>query len=186
MARVLAQQAPNKLYTNYGDVLADIDPVLFAFIGCGLAIGLSVLGAAWGIFITGSSLLGAAVKAPRIASKNLIRCAPPGAPGDRLPPPTSTAHAHAPNRAPLRSIIFCEAVAIYGVIVSIILQTKMEKPDLSKSLEDLTANHFYDMASGYALFWAGVCCGFGNLACGSAAAPPAARTSRARPPYRRN
>jgi V-type H+-transporting ATPase proteolipid subunit len=136
MARVLAQQAPNKLYTNYGDVLADIDPVLFAFIGCGLAIGLSVLGAAWGIFITGSSLLGAAVKAPRIASKNLI------------------------------SIIFCEAVAIYGVIVSIILQTKMEKPDLSKSLEDLTANHFYDMASGYALFWAGVCCGFGNLACG--------------------
>ena len=112
MARVLAQQAPNKLYTNSGDVLADIDPVLFAFIGCGLAIGLSVLGAAWGIFITGSSLLGAAVKAPRIASKNLIRCAPPGAPGDRLPPPTSTAHAQAPNRAPLRSIIFCEAVAI--------------------------------------------------------------------------
>ena len=66
-------------------------------------------------------------------------------------------------------------MAIYGVIVSIILQTKMEKPDLSKPLEELTANHFYDMASGYALFWAGVCCGFGNLACGSAATPPAAR-----------
>ena len=79
MARVLAQQASPVAYTNYGDVLADIDPVLFAFIGCGLAIGLSVLGAAWGIFITGSSLLGAAVKAPRIASKNLIRCV--------LPPP---------------------------------------------------------------------------------------------------
>lgn len=70
-------------------------------------------------------------------------------------------------------------MAIYGVIVSIILQTKMEKPDLSKSYEDLTANHFYDMASGYALFWAGVCCGFGNLACGSAAAPPAARAPTA-------
>ena len=80
-----------------------------------------------------------------------------------------------PHCAPLCSIIFCEAVAIYGVIVSIILQTKMEKPDLSKPLEELTANHFYDMASGYALFWAGVCCGFGNLACGSAATPPAAR-----------
>ena len=106
----------------------------------------------------------------------------------RPSPPTHLhrAHAHAPNRPPLRSIIFCEAVAIYGVIVSIILQTKMEKPDLSKSYEDLTANHFYDMASGYALFWAGVCCGFGNLACGSAAAPPAARASRARPPHRRN
>ena len=37
MARVLAQQASPVAYTNYGDVLADIDPVLFAFIGCGLA-----------------------------------------------------------------------------------------------------------------------------------------------------
>ena len=91
MARVLAQQASPVAYTNYGDVLADIDPVLFAFIGCGLAIGLSVLGAAWGIFITGSSLLGAAVKAPRIASKNLIRCV-------RFPPHPHT-HTHTPLRA---------------------------------------------------------------------------------------
>ena len=91
------------------------------------------------------------------------------------PPPARTLRLRAYPCALLCSIIFCEAVAIYGVIVSIILQTKMEKPDLSKPLEELTANHFYDMASGYALFWAGVCCGFGNLACGSAATPPAAR-----------
>ena len=81
-------------------VLDDVDPYAWAFVGTGLAIGLSVLGAAWGIFITGSSLLGAAVRAPRIRSKNLI------------------------------SVIFCEAVAIYGVIVSIILQTKCERPEL--------------------------------------------------------
>eukprot|EP00894_Picocystis_sp_ML_P003963 jgi/Pico_ML_1/54480/g4819.t1 len=72
-----------------------IDPYLFASTGIAIAVGVSVLGAAWGIFLTGSSLVGAAVKTPRITSKNLI------------------------------SVIFCEAVAIYGVIVAIILQTKM-------------------------------------------------------------
>ena len=63
-------------YNDWGDLFYDIDPFAWAFVGAGLAIGLSVLGAAWGIFITGSSLLGAAVRAPRIRSKNLIRCVP--------------------------------------------------------------------------------------------------------------
>ena len=38
-----------------------INPYFFAALGIAAAVGLSVAGAAWGIFITGSSLLGAAV-----------------------------------------------------------------------------------------------------------------------------
>ncbi|KAL1512180.1 hypothetical protein AB1Y20_005446 [Prymnesium parvum] len=122
-------------YTGWGDLFYDISPYAWAFVGAGLAIGLSVLGAAWGIFITGSSLLGAAVRAPRIRSKNLI------------------------------SIIFCEAVAIYGVIVSIILQTKIEHPDETDPTA-LASLKVMQMYAGYSVFWAGVCCGLGNLACG--------------------
>jgi len=69
----------------------NISPYYWAALGAFLSVALSVLGAAWGIFITGSSLLGAALRAPHITSKNLI------------------------------SVIFCEASAIYGVIVAIIL-----------------------------------------------------------------
>eukprot|EP00962_Isochrysis_galbana_P010908 scaffold3055_cov96-Isochrysis_galbana.AAC.4 len=77
MAMVGGGSYYHNVYENWSEVLSDINPYAFAFVGTGLAIGLSVLGAAWGIFITGSSLLGAAVRAPRITSKNLIRCTRP-------------------------------------------------------------------------------------------------------------
>ncbi|KAG6425300.1 hypothetical protein SASPL_115728 [Salvia splendens] len=59
--------------SSWGQALLRISPYTFSAIGIAISIGVSVLGAAWGIYITGSSLIGAAIKAPRITSKNLIR-----------------------------------------------------------------------------------------------------------------
>ncbi|KXZ52829.1 hypothetical protein GPECTOR_8g212 [Gonium pectorale] len=109
----------------------NMSPYFWAALGVALAVGMSILGAAWGIFITGSSLVGAAIRVPRITSKNLI------------------------------SVIFCEAVAIYGVIVAIILQTKIERVEPVNGVFDK-----YAMASGYSIFGSGVTCGFANLVCG--------------------
>ena len=57
-------------------------------------------------------------------------------------------------------MIFCEAVAIYGVIVAIILQTKLESvpPSQIYAPESLRA--------GYAIFASGIIVGFANLVCG--------------------
>ncbi|GKE20387.1 V-type proton ATPase subunit C''2 [Tanacetum coccineum] len=59
--------------SSWARALVHISPYTFSAIGIAISIGVSVLGAAWGIYITGSSLIGAAIKAPRITSKNLIR-----------------------------------------------------------------------------------------------------------------
>lgn len=107
-------------------------PYFWSAFGVAFAVGMSILGAAWGIYTTGSSLVGASVRVPRITSKNLI------------------------------SIIFCEAVAIYGVIVAIILQTKIEAAGMDGN--NVYSN--YAMFSGFSIFGAGLTCGFANLVCG--------------------
>eukprot|EP00884_Botryococcus_braunii_P016451 jgi/Botrbrau1/348/Bobra.110_2s0007.1 len=115
-----------------GFLFKNISPYFWSSLGIGLCVGLSILGAAWGIFITGSSLLGGAIRVPRITSKNLI------------------------------SIIFCEAVAIYGVIVAIILQTKIDYVD--KKPDGFWPTPAY--TAGYAIFGSGLTTGWANLACG--------------------
>ena len=62
-----------------------ISPYSWAYMGVAISLGFSIIGAAWynniftnhnlyrGILITGGSLIGTAIKMPRIKSKNLIR-----------------------------------------------------------------------------------------------------------------
>ncbi|KAG0293985.1 H(+)-transporting V0 sector ATPase subunit c'' [Dissophora globulifera] len=115
---------------NVGEFIMSISPHQWSLMGIALCVGLSVAGAAWGIFITGASLVGAGVHAPRIVTKNLI------------------------------SIIFCEVVAIYGLIMAIVFSAKL------KDVQDATITSSEMYYKGFALFWAGLTTGLCNLVCG--------------------
>merc|ERR1719460_447358 len=128
--------------TEWLCLFASLNPLMYAYLGIAFSLGFSVLGAAWGIFLTGSSIVGASIKSPRITSKNLV------------------------------SIIFCEAVAIYGVIMAIIMSNKMKPiPQFAPVCMDAgdgnpTGWRFDTNVAGYCLFTVGLSVGLSNLFCG--------------------
>ncbi len=117
---------------TWGTTAYSMNPYFWANLGIGFDLGLSILGAAWGIYLTGSSLLAASVKTPRITSKNLV------------------------------SVIFCEAVAIYGVIIGIIMAGKVG----DKRFEDIIKAYNHALWTGFSLFTLGLYVGLSNLFCG--------------------
>lgn len=148
LPRPMPDYCQDTFYYDWQSVVACISPFFWGYLGISSGLFLSIVGAAWGIWLTGSTIMGAAIKAPRIKSKNLI------------------------------SVIFCEATAIYGVIIAIILSDKIKGITQTDKLYEGIYQDFYNPTdkvsynwvqlwyAGYSLLAAGLAVGFTNVGSG--------------------
>lgn len=110
-----------------------LSPYFYADMGIYIVLGFSILGSAIGIFNTGATLVTATIAHPEIRSKNLL------------------------------SILFCEAIALYGVIMSIIILTAV-KQGAETSLKGDYVTKQEVLKAGYGYGAAGISVGFSNFA----------------------
>ncbi|KAH8978240.1 hypothetical protein EDB86DRAFT_2994788 [Lactarius hatsudake] len=162
---------------NVGRFLEESSPYMWASTGIGLCIGFSVLGAGWyGHFV---------LNCPRHARAFcLFLCSLAAGGSSSLAHPSSAVVSAHPvygpkissglwrhgvslgkkcllaNYCTVFSIIFCEVVAIYGVIMGIVYSSKVTAVEESMLY---TRENYY---TGYALFWGGLTVGLCNLLCG--------------------
>ncbi|KAH0785243.1 ATP synthase subunit C family protein [Histomonas meleagridis] len=110
--------------------LFDISPYNFAGEGIGLCVGLAAIGAAWGIWTCGTAMSGTAVVSGTISMRDIM------------------------------NLILCEVIAIYGLIMALVLNGRIEYHGLP-----FDRQHYH---AGYAIFFGGIVQGACSLSAGLA------------------
>ncbi|GMI08473.1 hypothetical protein TrRE_jg6044 [Triparma retinervis] len=105
---------------------------ILGFGGCAFAVALSNIGGAYGTWRAGCGIMAMGVNSPELLMKNII------------------------------PVVMAGVLGIYGLIVSVILNGKIQYPD------EGTGQTTYSQFSGYAHLAAGLCAGFCSLASGLA------------------
>jgi V-type H+-transporting ATPase proteolipid subunit len=110
--------------------LTNLSPYNFGGEGIGLCVGLAASGAAWGIWSCGTAMAGTAVISGRIAMRDIM------------------------------NLILCEVIAIYGLIMALVLNGRLEYVELP-----FQRQHYH---AGYALFFGGLVQGSCSFSAGLA------------------